>query len=131
MAVRGNLTTWVREKAPRQVIQIRDETRPGEEFAAAEPATSQRSEPNLAMKRSSRDGSAARPHAPNATAPPKLGSDAWDATVHPKRTHSKAEMDGTERNRAEHLKATSDVGSPCMKETPCLFAIPPTRLESL
>jgi hypothetical protein len=72
---------------------------------------------------------------PHATAPPIWGQMRGTQQRTPKRTHSKAEMDGTEWNRAEHLKATSDVGSkaeePCMKETPCLLAIPPTRLESL
>jgi hypothetical protein len=116
----GTLTTWVREKAPRQVIQIRDETKPREEFAAAETATSQRSETNLAMKRSSRDGSAARPHPSQRDRAPKLGSGAWDATAYPQRTTSRRKW----TNRAEHLKAMSDVGSkaeePCIKENPCM-----------
>jgi hypothetical protein len=94
----GTLTTWVREKAPRQVLQVPDGTRPEEEFAAAEPATSHVSETNLAMKRKPVGVSAVRPYAAQGDRTPKLGSDAWSAPPYPK---TYPPQGGSGRNRAE------------------------------
>jgi hypothetical protein len=93
----GTLTTWVREKAPRQILQVPVKTRREEEFAAAEPATSHLSEIALAMKSVAGDRSAAWPHAKPRDRTSELGSEAWDATPY-RSTHPQG---GNGRNRVE------------------------------
>jgi len=55
----GTSTTWAREKAPRRVLQIPDETKPREEFVLAKPPTSPLKEKTLIIKR----GAGSRPAA--------------------------------------------------------------------
>ena len=57
----GTSTTWIREKAPRRVLHMPDQTKPREEFVVAKPATSRLQEKTLIIKRDAGNGPAAVP----------------------------------------------------------------------
>ena len=112
----GTSTTWAREKAPRRVLQIPDETKPREEYVLAKPAISPFQEKTLIIKRDSGNGPAAVPkaaphdvvatHSPlqpsdqlsTSSSSPKQRSTTTGKTPYPKTYPPEG---GNERNRPE------------------------------